>query len=146
MIFSLGGTNSIEKLFGNRKMVENPEAPNTSQQISTEDFCFPPLDPQLLANPAWLLCPWPGGLATRHGFHRWRRLSSHGKHGNDWLVVDPNPSENYESQLGLSCPICGKIEVENGSNHQPDKVECAQNMDYMLCKIIIRYSLQWVYI
>jgi hypothetical protein len=33
------------------------------------------------------------------------------------LVGGFNPSEKYESQLGLSFPIYGKI--KNGPNHQP---------------------------
>jgi len=37
-----------------------------------------------------------------------------------WLVAEPYPSEKYESQLGLLCPIYGKI--KNVPNHQPDFV------------------------
>jgi hypothetical protein len=36
------------------------------------------------------------------------------------LVVSFNPSEKYESQLGLLFPIYGKI--KNVPNHQPDYV------------------------
>jgi len=38
--------------------------------------------------------------------------------GNKYLVGGFNPSEKYESQLGLLFPIYGKI--KNIPNHQPD--------------------------
>ena len=46
-----------------------------------------------------------------------------------WLVVEPYPAEQYESQLGLLFPIYGRI--KHVPNHQPD--------------LFLHLSTEWMY-